>query len=216
MKKVIYQHLYKLLNSLSSKINNPYLNQYKIAIGTTLLFLTSGCNPTKGKSNNEKEKAAIKVDSIEKKMITEKNIPDKDTIIVTENKEDTTQIITCYFSSPANDYENVSESDTTVYYVTEKMPRFPEGNNKLRELLTVTTQQPEDFIVSDQQPIVHIQMIIEKDGSLSDIQVVRNAHPKLDSIAIETVKHLPKFEPGTYRGYSLRVRFSLPVRFKFE
>ncbi|NDV80564.1 energy transducer TonB [Bacteroides sp. 51] len=63
MKKVIYKGLYRLLSVITERINNRYINHYKIAVGTTLLLLSSGCQ-TKTKNQGSDENNLITEDSL--------------------------------------------------------------------------------------------------------------------------------------------------------
>ena len=61
---------------------------------------------------------------------------------------------------------------------------------------------------------VVLQFIVEKDGSLSQIEVVRNVDPDLDKEAVRVVKSMPKWIPGKQNGETVRVKFTLPITFK--
>lgn len=216
MKKVVYTNLYKLLVSVSGKINNRYINRFKITIGTTLLLLTTGCQTTKKKINNEEKNDTAYTDSIEKKTIRKKKASLVETTPMQEINEDTIKVVTCYYVPPVIEDEIISENDTTIYEITEHMPTFPGGTARLMKYLTLTARYPDNYVKSDEKTRVVIQMIIEKDGSITEPKVVRNLHPELDSIALNTVKALPRFEPARHRGYIMRCKYTVPVIFKLK
>ena len=60
---------------------------------------------------------------------------------------------------------------------------------------------------------VYVQFVIEADGKLTNINVVRSVHPILDSAAVDFIAHLPEFLPGKLRGKPARVSYTLPLNF---
>ncbi|HRR62720.1 MAG TPA: energy transducer TonB, partial [Paludibacteraceae bacterium] len=60
------------------------------------------------------------------------------------------------------------------------------------------------------------QFVVNTDGSIVDIQVVRGVHPSLDEEAVRVIKSMPKWVPGKQRGKPVRVRFTLPINFKLQ
>jgi protein TonB len=60
---------------------------------------------------------------------------------------------------------------------------------------------------------VYIQFVVEKDGSITDVKIIRGLGSGLDEIAKKAVRKMPKWEPGEQRGKPVRVRFVLPVNF---
>ena len=63
---------------------------------------------------------------------------------------------------------------------------------------------------------VTLQFVVEKDGSLTDIIVVRGVDPALDREAIRLVESMPEWIPGRNRGREVRVRFILPINFRLD
>ena len=60
------------------------------------------------------------------------------------------------------------------------------------------------------------QFVVNKDGSIVDINVVRSVDPSLDKEAIRVIKSMPKWKPGMQRGKAVRVKFTLPVVFRLQ
>ena len=60
---------------------------------------------------------------------------------------------------------------------------------------------------------VIVRFIVEKDGSIGDIEVVRGVDPLLDDQVVDAVRNFPAFQPGEQRGKAVRVQYALPVRF---
>ena len=63
---------------------------------------------------------------------------------------------------------------------------------------------------------VVLQFVVERDGSITDIKVVKSVDPYLDKEALRVVKTMPKWKPGKQRGKPVRCRFTLPVRFRLQ
>lgn len=63
---------------------------------------------------------------------------------------------------------------------------------------------------------VYIQFVIEKDGSITDVKVVRGVDASLDKEAVRVVKAMPKWKPGKQRGKPVRVSYTLPINFQLS
>jgi protein TonB len=63
---------------------------------------------------------------------------------------------------------------------------------------------------------VTVQFIVEKDGTVSNVIVVRGKHPALDAEAVRVVKKMPKWTPGRNNGQPVRVTYNLPVTFRLQ
>ena len=110
-------------------------------------------------------------------------------------------------------YGKDSETDTTlVWYVVEKMPEFPGGTEALFKYIETNTMTI-DSLNSTKRPIV--QFAVERDGSLSNIEVVRSCGiEELDKDAISVVENMPKWKPGKVRGIPVRVKYTIPINYR--
>ena len=63
---------------------------------------------------------------------------------------------------------------------------------------------------------VFVQFVIEKDGSVSNVNVTRSVDPSLDKEAIRVIQSMPKWIPGKQQGVPVSVRFTLPITFKIQ
>ena len=63
---------------------------------------------------------------------------------------------------------------------------------------------------------VTVSFIVEKDGRVSNVRLLRSVQPLLDKEAVRVVKSMPKWSPGKQNGKPVRVRFNLPVMFKLN
>ncbi|MFP4555715.1 MAG: TonB family protein [Bacteroidales bacterium] len=114
------------------------------------------------------------------------------------------------------DEEEVIEEE--VFMVVEEMPTFI-GSDKykdFKEYISKNIKYPEFAAESGVEGRVFVQFIVEPDGSVSNVEVVRGVDPELDKEAVRVVKNSPKWEPGKQRGIPVRVSFSFPVIFSLE
>ena len=106
--------------------------------------------------------------------------------------------------------------DDDVFVVVEDQPEFPGGMQALMAFVAENTRFPAELANSDIEGRVVVDFIVNKDGSLSNIKVVRSLHPLLDAEAVRVIKTMPKWSPGTQRGLPVKVRYTLPILFKLE
>ena len=96
----------------------------------------------------------------------------------------------------------------------EKMAEFPGGTGKMMDYISRVLKYPEEAKEDGIGGRVYLTFVVERDGSLTDIRVLRSAHPSLDNEAVRMVKTMPKWTPGEQNGTACRVQFTLPVTFK--
>lgn len=95
------------------------------------------------------------------------------------------------------------------------MPVFPGGNNEIARYLVNNIQYPTEALENGVMGRVLVQFIVEKDGSVSNARVVRTVHPLLDKEALRVVNSMPKWTPGKQRGKAVRVKYTIPITFKY-
>lgn len=113
---------------------------------------------------------------------------------------------------PAHVIEEVDENP--IYSIVEENPRFPGGEEACMLWLAENIVYPETCIEQGIQGRVYAQFVIEKDGSLTNIKVVKSPHLDLSEEAIRVLANMPQWKPGRQRGKAVRVKFSLPVNFR--
>ena len=95
------------------------------------------------------------------------------------------------------------------------MPTFSNGKD-VSEYLAKQVRYPIDAQKAGQQGRVIVHFVVEKDGSLSNIVVIRNTYYLLDQEAYRVVKEMPKWIPGKMEGESVSVKYTLPVNFRLK
>lgn len=106
--------------------------------------------------------------------------------------------------------------DGVIFEVVEQNPRFPGGDSALMEWLANNLQYPTKALNNGVQGRVIVQFVINKDGMVVNPSVLRSVDPELDAEAIRVISAMPKWKPGMQRGKAVRVRFSLPITFRFD
>jgi protein TonB len=108
-----------------------------------------------------------------------------------------------------------TETDEPFFQV-EIMPSFKGGDiSKFRTWIFNRTQYPQEAIDKKIRGTVFLTFIVEKDGSVSNVTVVKGVHEILDNVAIKAISESPKWTPGLQRGQPVRVRFSIPLNFMY-
>ncbi|MDE6012130.1 MAG: TonB family protein [Prevotella sp.] len=106
--------------------------------------------------------------------------------------------------------------ETKVFDVVEQMPRFPGDNGNgavLNGWLSKNLIYPPIAEKNGIKGRVICQFVIERDGSITDLEIVRSVDPSLDQEAVRVIKAMPKWIPGKQNGSSVRVKFTLPIIF---
>ncbi|HON01529.1 MAG TPA: energy transducer TonB [Paludibacteraceae bacterium] len=108
------------------------------------------------------------------------------------------------------------EDEQVIFQVVETMPQFPGGEQALFKFLNENIKYPVIAQENGIQGRVICQFVVNTDGSIVDIQVVRGVDPSLDKEAVRVIQSMPKWIPGKQRGKPVRVRFTLPINFKLQ
>ena len=103
-----------------------------------------------------------------------------------------------------------------VFDVAEEMPSFPGGQGALMAFLSSNIKYPVVAQENGVQGRVIVGFVVEKDGSISDVKVMRSVDPSLDREAQRVVKAMPKWKPGKQNGSAVRVKYTVPVVFRLQ
>lgn len=110
----------------------------------------------------------------------------------------------------------VPEDDHKIYDVVEQMPEFPGGYEVMQEFIKRVMVYPAIAKKQGIQGRVVLTFVVEKDGSLTNIRVVKSVDPALDKEAVRIVKQMPHWIPGREHDYVLRVNYTIPVTFRLD
>lgn len=103
-----------------------------------------------------------------------------------------------------------------VYQIADNMPEFPGGMIACLQYLARNIKYPVTAQKEGAQGKVIVQMVIEKDGSVDHVSIVRSITPELDAEAARVVKSMPKWKPATVKDKAVRCRYTVPVTFKLQ
>lgn len=113
------------------------------------------------------------------------------------------------------DEEVVVEDD--IFVVVEENPQFPNGGTAgLLQYLGKNIKYPTIPQENGTQGRVTVQFVVNKDGSIVDVKVIRGVDPYLDKEAVRVISTMPKWIPGKQRGVPVRCKFTVPVTFKLQ
>ncbi len=108
------------------------------------------------------------------------------------------------------------EVENKVFDVVEQMPSFPGGPSALMKYLSENVRYPVVAQENGVQGRVVVSFVVEKDGHITDVKVVRSVDPSLDKEAARVVKSMPSWIPGKQNGSAVRVKYNVPVSFKLQ
>ena len=164
--------------------------------------------------NNKKEISGIILSKETKEPISGVNI---DEVMVVGSK----RLFLSDKSLPEKKSEEQSRNndvgqEDVVYVAVEKMPEYPGGDTALLQYISENINYPVPAAQNGIQGRVSCVFTVNVDGSVSNVEVVRNIDPLLDKEAIRVLSTLPKFIPGEQRGKKVAVQYSIPVRFQLK
>jgi len=110
--------------------------------------------------------------------------------------------------------DDSSEDDHLYINEYNKRAIFPGGQIKMATFIKENLKYPEDADGAHGRVIVNF--VVEEDGSISDIKVVRGVHPSLDAEAVRVVKLMPKWKPAERGGKPVRTKYTLPISFRIQ
>jgi protein TonB len=108
------------------------------------------------------------------------------------------------------------EEETKVFEVVEQMPQFPGGDAALMQYLSSHIKYP---VVAEENGIqgrVVCTFVVERNGSITDVRVVKSVDPSLDKEAVRVIKSMPNWIPGKQNGSAVRVKYTVPVTFRLQ
>lgn len=107
--------------------------------------------------------------------------------------------------------------DNTIYNVVEEMPKYVGGEAALMKFMCDNLKYPEEAQKQKKEGRVMVRLVIEKNGTVSDYQVVKSLSSELDAEALRVAKMLPnKWKPAKNKGKVVRCRYSIPFTFRLK
>ena len=112
--------------------------------------------------------------------------------------------------------QNKKTSNDKVFEKVEDMPEFPGGEQAMMDFVAKNVQYPKEAMEKEISGRVLVGFIVEKDGSISETEIVKGIGGGCDEEAVRVVKAMPKWKPGKQKGKPVRVHFMLPLTFKLQ
>jgi protein TonB len=105
---------------------------------------------------------------------------------------------------------SVTEQAEQIYQIVDVQPEFPGGYQKLKEYIATNTVYPNNL--EDEQLVgkIYLRFVIEKDGSVSNVTILRGMHPLMDKEAIRVIKSMPNWNPARINGEKVASYFTIP------
>ena len=162
------------------------------------------------KDSEVKEEDEIKLDEVQKsdKAVGAFTVEGNDEVggAVLKAKED--------IAAPEPPKHVVEE--TKIFTVVEQMPMYPGGDAALMGYLRDNIKYPTVAAENGVQGRVVVGFVVERDGSITDVNIVRGVDPSLDREAMRVVKSMPRWNPGKQNGSAVRVKYQVPVSFRLQ
>ena len=146
--------------------------------------------------------------------VTEEKV--EETIDLSSLEDDQSRAQAEIYTPPPPPKPVEEEATEEIFVVVEQQPEFPGGTSALMKFLGDNIKYPVIAQENGIQGRVITNFVVERDGSISDVQVVRGQDPTLDKEAVRVIKTMPRWKPGQQRGKPVRVRFTLPVVFRLQ
>lgn len=103
-----------------------------------------------------------------------------------------------------------------IFTVVEEQPGYPGGEEARISFLQQNIKYPEEAKELGIQGRVFVTFVVEVDGSITDVRVLRGIGGGCDEEAVRVVRAMPKWVPGKQRGVPVRVQFNLPIKFTLQ
>lgn len=112
--------------------------------------------------------------------------------------------------------EEEEEEEAPIFTVVESMPTFPGGDEARIKYLQENLKYPQMARESGIQGRVFVTFVVERDGNITDVKILRGIGGGCDEEAIRVIQNMPKWVPGKQRGKPVRVQFNMPILFKLN
>ena len=133
--------------------------------------------------------------------------------MTTEKKGDTTINQVDWSRTPKADK---ADEEQVIFQVVEEMPSFPGGMGECMKFLARNMKYPVAAQKAKIEGRVIVQFVVDRDGSVNDIKVVRSISPELDAEAVRVMGLMPKWNPGKQRGKAVAVKYTMPIQFRLQ
>ncbi len=117
------------------------------------------------------------------------------------------------FNSNAQTDKDSTIVERETFYAVEVDPKFPGGEEARMKFLRDNVIYPKEARETNIQGTVLVSFVIETDGSITNVQVIKSVHKSLDEETVRITKLMPNWESGTQKGKAVRVQYNMPLQF---
>ncbi|MDL2254832.1 energy transducer TonB [Bacteroidales bacterium OttesenSCG-928-J16] len=142
----------------------------------------------------------------------EDDVEVEDDIIVDMEADANTEIIE--WTPPTVEAEEIQEEE--IFTIVEKEPSYPGGDKSRLEFLQKNTKYPQMAREAGIQGTVYVSFVVERDGSITQVKILRGIGGGCDEEAIRVTQLMPKWSPGEQRGRAVRTNFRMPIKFTLQ
>ena len=217
-----HSNLLKRITMMYQKKSNPWARlKYAYVLPLAAITVALFARPEVSQPFEEISNAKVSHFALETSKNEVKNLPEVDIYGIPSAENAAYALILA-----GNDTENklltddkaaIGQSpDDSIFTVVEKNPEFPGGEAALMKYIAESLVYPQIAMENGIGGRIYCKFVVEKDGSVSNVEVTRAFNQYLDREAIRVLKSLPKFKPGTHKGQPVRVYYSVPVTFKIS
>jgi|GEM_PF-4440841 len=129
-----------------------------------------------------------------------------------------------YFNSPKEDLNTTTQApdssdsfkNDSIYDKADLMPEFKDGKVGLSKYVGSHVVYPPEAIDKDITGRVFVTFVVNKNGKVGSVELLKGVHPLLDEAALECVRNLPRFYAGEQNGEKVRVRINIPINFTLK
>ena len=155
-------------------------------------------------------------DVIEQLTVVEDDVEVAEIEMQSAEDDANTEVVVMQQAVETGPAEEEEAEANQIFTVVEQEPEFPGGTKALMEYISKNLRYPAFAAENGIQGRVTLSFVVEKDGSVTDIQEMRSPSEDLTKEAKRVVQSMPKWKPGKQRGKPVRVKYMLPVTFRLQ
>ena len=110
----------------------------------------------------------------------------------------------------------VAQKNQKVFDIVEQMPEYPGGQAALFEFISKNVKYPDDAVKKKVEGKVFVTFVVDTDGKITDVSLMRKVFPSLDAEAIRVISAMPNWIPGKQKGQVVRVKYTVPIMFRLK
>ena len=154
---------------------------------------------------------------VTKEEVVEEEMPTQEALkqveVSTVTQEGTEQVV---FEEPVQEVVQAGNDDDMIFTVVEQQPEYPGGMEAMSKFIGKNLKYPSTARRMGVDGKVFVQFVVDKEGKISDVQVIKGVSADCDKEAVRVVQMMPAWKPGKQNGKAVKARFVLPIRFKLD